>query len=113
METYGKIISVVTFSGVTDPVVLKSKAEDYLREEMYNRLTFECEAVELKSFGPGANDNYDHFKLGQKVKCKSIPHALDSEFPLIKMSIDLDSAVKTVSLGTAPRKKLTEIVKNG
>lgn len=113
VETYGRIIEVVTFSGVNTAEKLKEEAEKYLREEMYNRMTFECTAVELKSYGPGKNANYDHFKLGQKVRCQSKPHALDQMFPLIKMSIELDSAVKSVSLGTAPKQKLTEIVKNG
>lgn len=113
VNTYGAIIAVVTFSGITRAADLKAKAEEYLKEEMYNRLTFECEAVELQKFGPGANDNYDHFKVGQMVKCRSIPHALDQEFPLIKMSIRLDTATKSVTLGTAPRQKLTEIIKNG
>ena len=113
VETFGMIIEVVTFSGVTSASVLKEKAEEYLKEEMYNRMTFECEAVELKKFGPGANDNYDAFRVGQTVHCRSIPHALDKDFPLIKMSVQLDTAVKTISLGTAPRQKLTEIVKNG
>ena len=113
VDVYGRIIEVITFSGVKDAATLKSEAEKYLKEEMYNKLTFECTAVELKSYGPGANDNYDHFKLGQKIHCVSKPHALDEEFPLIKMSIDLDSAVKSITLGTAPRQKLTEIVKNG
>lgn len=113
VNTYGAIIEVVTFSGIFDSAELKDKAEKYLKDEMYDRLTFECEAVELKKFGPGANDNYDHFKVGQLVRCKSRPHALDQFFPLIKMSVQLDTAVKTVTLGTAPRQKLTEIVKNG
>lgn len=113
VNIYGAIIAPVTFSGVTDAEELKRKGEAYLQNETYNRLTFECEAIELKSYGPGANDNYDHFKVGQKVRCRSIPHALDAVFPLIKMSVTLDTAAKTVTLGTAPRKNLTEIVKNG
>ena len=110
VQQYGMIVRAVNFSGVKDVTELYNKGVEYLEEQLLNKMTFECTAVELKSFGPGANDNYDHFKLGQMVRCKSKPHALDAIFPLMKISIDLTSAEKQVTLGTMPHQTLTKIV---
>lgn len=110
IDYYGYIIEAVSFSGVKDADELYEKAVKYLEDKLYNRMTFECTAVELKSYGAGRNDKYDHFKIGQKIKCKSIPHALDEEFPLLKASISLDSAAKEISLGTMPHQSLTKII---
>lgn len=110
IAAYGLIIRAVNFSGVQDAEELHDKAIEYLTEQLLNKMTYECKAVELKSFGAGANDNYDHFKLGQMVRCHSKPHALDKMFPLMKISIDLDSAEKEITLGTMPHQSLTKIV---
>ena len=109
-EIYGRITEVVTFDNVKTPEVLLEKGTEYLQKQLYDRMTFECTAVELKNYGPGANDNYDHFKIGQTVRVRSKPHAIDQEFPLTKLSIRLDTAVKEITLGTLPHKTLTQIV---
>ena len=122
VDQYGLIIKPVQFSGSKKVQDLYVKANKYLMEELYNRLTFEISAIDLKHSPKDGNSNYQAFKLGQKVKCKSLPHGLydineagekvSREFPLLKIEIELDTATKTVSLGTAPRKKMTDLMLN-
>lgn len=85
-----------------------AKGQQYLEDNQWEGLTIECSAAEMHL----SNENYEQFKIGQKIHCFSEPHILDKEFPLMKMSLRLDQASKTITLGTPPRQKLTEIYKD-
>lgn len=104
-STYGRIIEVVDFQGVTDATTLKTRATEWLTNKQFDRLTFEVEAAELHYI----DDTYGPFKVGQTVHVVSTPHLVDKNFPLSKMSVNLNSGVKTITIGTEPRKELTEI----
>ena len=45
------------------------------------------------------------------VHCHSVPHLLDKAFPLLRISISLDSAAKKITLGSQKSQTLTEITK--
>ena len=109
-ENYGNIVEAVQFSGAKTSVKLIAEATRYMTERVYDRMSVECTAVELKRHGQGQNENYDRFRIGQMVKVRSRPHVISAEYPLIKLEIELDTAEKKVTLGTAPRQTLTKIV---
>ena len=72
------------------------------------RLTgIECSTAELHSQNP----NYESFQVGQRVRCRSVPHLVDRYFPLLRMSLRLDTAAKEITLGTASRRTLSRIYK--
>ena len=108
--TYGRIIKVLhydEFDKAEDAEALYNQAMHWLEVEQFDGLTIECSAVDLHA----VNSNYEPFRLGQMITCHSVPHLLDRTFPLTKMSIDLDTAEKVITLGTARPRTLTKIVK--
>ena len=105
---YGRITKAITFSDIEDPAELRAAAVQYLEDSQFERYTLECSAADLHSI----NGNYVAFKLGQTIHCRSTPHLLDKNLPVTKININLDSAVKTITLGLAQRQTLTEIYKD-
>ena len=106
-ETYGRITKAVQFNGVRYPDTLYEDGLEYLASHQFDGLLIECSAAELHSQNP----NYEKFRVGQTVRCHSIPHLMDKNFPLLKMSISLDSAAKKITLGSQKKQTLTEITK--
>ena len=106
-ETYGRITKAVQFNGVRYPDTLYEDGLEYLASHQFDGLLIECSAAELHFQNP----NYEKFRVGQTVRCHSIPHLMDKEFPLLKMSISLDSAAKKITLGSQKKQTLTEITK--
>lgn len=104
---YGRITRCVTFSGVKEPETLYEDALEYLQDKQFDDLVIECSAAEVHS----ENENYEQFRIGQVIHCRSIPHLVDREFPLMKLSIQLDTAAKQITLGSARKQTLTEIQK--
>lgn len=108
VEKFGRITTVVQFD-VSTREKLMEKAEQWLKDQQWDPLTIELDAAELHYINP----DYDSFKVGQIIHCTSTPHLIDRNFPLLKMSLNLDTAKKQITLGTVPRRTLTEIVKSG
>ena len=107
-STYGRITKAVQFSGVKYADTLYANGLDFLSNVQFDDLIIECTAAELHS----QNENYELFRVGQNVRCRSNPHLLDRMFPLVKMSINLDTAAKQITLGTQVRQTLTKITKD-
>ena len=107
VELYGRITAVVEFSEYGVATELLNAAERWLANQQFDLLEIKCDAAELyyldKSYGP--------FKVGQKVLVNSTPHLINKVFPLTSINIDLDSAVKKISVGTQKKRELTEIYK--
>ena len=57
------------------------------------------------------NPNYNQFRVGQTIHCRSVPHLLDRDFPLVSLEIKLDTAAKQITLGTTAKQTLTKIYK--
>ena len=106
-QTYGRITKAVQFNGVRYPDTLYEDGLEYLEDHQFDGLLIECSAAELHSQNP----NYEKFRVGQTVRCRSMPHLMDRNFPLLKMSISLDSAAKKITLGSQKKQTLTEITK--
>lgn len=105
MYEYGRIFHIEQFNDVKDRYDLLEKGRKYLEDAQFNSVTVEVSAVDLHY----ENEVYTKFKLGQLVHCTSEPHLIDKVFPISKISINLNSAVKQITLGTVPRKKLTDL----
>lgn len=108
IEKFGRITTVVQFD-VSTREQLMEKGQQWLRDQQWDPLTIELDAAELHYINP----EYDSFKVGQIIHCTSTPHLIDRNFPLLRMSLNLDTAKKQITLGTVPRRTLTEIVKSG
>lgn len=108
VETYGRITTVVEFD-VTNREQLLEKGQKWLTDQQWDPLTIEVDAAELHYIDP----TYSSFKVGQIIHCTSTPHLIDKNFPLLKLSLDLDSATKKITIGTTPRRTLTQILKGG
>ena len=107
VATFGRITKAVEFNGVYYPETLYEDGLEYLASKQFDDMVIECSAAELHSQNP----NYETFRIGQMVRCHSVPHLLDREFPLIRMSIRLDTAAKKITLGSIKAVKLTEVTK--
>ena len=107
-QTYGRITKAVQFNGVRYPDTLYEDGLEYLQDHQFDGLLIECSAAELHSQNP----NYEKFRVGQTVRCHSVPHLMDRTFPLLKLSISLDSAAKKITLGSTKKQTLTEITKS-
>lgn len=105
-DEYGWIAATQTWSDLHTPEDVKEKGEEWLADKQYDRMIIEVKASELHQL----NENYQQFKVGQSVRIISEPHGLDKDFPLTKIEIELDSAEKTITLGTDKHRTLTEIV---
>lgn len=105
---YGRIVKCVEFPGVTHVDTLYEDGLEYLQSVQFDNMTIECTAAELH----WQNENYESFRIGQKVHTHSVPHLIDKYFNLIKMGISLDTAEKKITLGTMRRPTLTEITRD-
>lgn len=108
VKTYGRVMEVVEFSNCTAPKDLLRKAKKWLQDYQFDPLTIEVNAADLSY----VNKNYQNFKIGQKVHVTSSPNLIDKWFPIVKMSISLDSAIKKITIGTLSKRDLTEIYKD-
>ena len=95
VSVYGRITKAVSFSGVKEPATLYRDGVEFLQNTQFNNLVIECSAAELHSQNP----NFEQFRVGQMIRCHSVPHLVDREFPLMKLSIQLDTAAKQITLG--------------
>ena len=105
---YGRITAVVQFD-VSTREKLMEKGRQWLTDQQWDPLTIEIDAAELHYLNP----DFDSFQIGQIIHCTSTPHLIDKKFPLLKVSLNLDTATKKITLGTVPRRTLTEILKGG
>lgn len=105
VQQFGRIFEVVEFSDAESESDLLAKAQQWLADDLWEGMTVELDAAELSYL----ESTYATFRVGQMVQCTSNPHGLNATYPITKMSIDLDSAVKTVTVGTLEKQKLSEI----
>lgn len=105
-EEFGWIATSQTWSDLHTPQDVYNKAVEWLEDKQYDRMIIEVKASELHQL----NENYEQFKVGQSIHIISEPHGLDKYFPLTKIEINLDSAEKTITLGTDKHRTLTEIL---
>lgn len=106
---YGRITEVISFDGVTEPADLLSLGQAWLEINQFDPLTIDCTAAELHYM----NSTYAPFGVGQTVHVTSTPHFIDRNFPITKMSMELDLGVKRISIGTQAKQQLTDTYSSG
>lgn len=109
IELYGRVLKTENFSDFSDKDNLWTKAHDWLIEKNKDIPTIEINAADLHYIRE-YKDRYNNFKVGMKVLVNSKPHDLDQYLIIYKLSMDLDSGVKKVTIGTPPKKELTDII---
>lgn len=105
VDNFGRIATVVDWNNVTDKDVLYSKAEKYLKDEQYEKMTLEINALDLKYL----TDGDEPIKFQSKLRCVSEPHGMDHTFIVSKMDIDLSNPGNSLyTLGTDVKLSLTQ-----
>lgn len=91
VKTYGRIETVVTWSDVEDQQTLREKAEEYLRDQQFDKMELELSALDLHYLRADA----DGVKLLDQIRVISTPHGLDKLMTVTKLEIPLDSPEQT------------------
>lgn len=101
---YGFIVKTVTWDDVTTPEMLLYKGKKWLTEEQFENMVIEVKAVDLHY----TDEQIEQFKLFDLVPVNSTPHGLNRQFPLSKMTINLNNpSANTFTLGTTVKTSLT------
>ena len=96
----GTILKPVIWDDVTLPENLLVKAEAYLREHRQIVTSLQLSAVDLSYL----DKNIDSYQVGDIIRVKSKPHAVDEDFQLMERSEDwLVPDASTISLGKETR----------
>ena len=105
VTNFGWVCTVVDWDSVTDAETLYSKAAKYLKDEQYEKMTLEIQALDLKYL---ANTN-ESIRFQSKLRCISEPHGMDHTFIVSKMQIDLTNPGNSLyTLGTDVKLSLTQ-----
>lgn len=109
VNSYGRIEKIVNWDSVETAAELLAKANEYMADIQYDRLTIELSALDLHYL----NVNYEAVKLLDKIRVVSDPHGMDRLFPVTKLEIPLDEPQNTkFRLGDEAVMTLTNLIKN-
>lgn len=108
IATYGIITKIVDFDLSRRDKLIEA-GRKWLEDYQWDPLSITVDVAELSYLEPMFNG----FKVGQIVHCTSTPHVIDKNFPILRISLNLDTAKKKITIGTTPPKTLTEIYKTG
>lgn len=109
VERYGWVPVVVHWDDVTLPANLKTKGEEWLRDNQYETMTLELNAVDLSVL----SSKFDTFELGDRVHALAAPYGMDRYFPVQKLDIYLQEPDRNILvLGNVLRKSYTEQSRN-
>lgn len=110
---YGKILKQKTFNGSSDEIATRgdlfNKATDWLNDQNTDETTIECSAADLHYLNEYSD--YGKLRIGQMVTVVDSVHNVNRTLPIFKVSMNLDSGIKQITMGTPPKKELTDIVK--
>lgn len=101
---YGNIWATQTWDGVSNPSILKSKAQEWLQDQQWANLVIEASAIDLGL----TSEDVEQFRVLDMIRVVSEPHGIDRLFMLTKLDIDLDHPGSTqVTLGQEESLPLT------
>ena len=123
LELYGRVVQHKTWNDYSEGNEngLWMKAAEWLKKKNEYIPTIEVDAADLHYIDKYRIDGepiYGVFMLGMEVQVISAPHGLtevdpNEEHPTLiihKLSLELDSGVKKITIGTPPKKELTDIL---
>lgn len=104
IDKYGIITKVVTWDDVTTAEILKTKGENWLKDEQFDNVVIKVKAIDLGNI----SDKKEKFKLLDSIKVISSVHGMDRYFVLSKMTLNLNNPESDVfELGKVDRTSLT------
>ncbi len=103
-DLFGQITGVQIWDDVETPSELLTKGEEYLNDNIALNVTLDVNAVDLNLL----NVAYEKFKIGDRIRVVSAPHAVDNYFTCTAMSIDLQNPEQNQYTLGAEYKTLTE-----
>jgi len=104
VNSFGWIEKVVEWDDVTVVSNLVEKGKKYLQETQFENLVIEAKAIDLGL----TSDEFQKFKLLDKVRVLSEPHGLDKYFLLSRMEIHLNNPEQdTITLGSKQANSLS------
>ncbi len=107
VERYGWVKTVVTWDDVTVPANLKTKGEQWLKDNQYENMVLELTALDLSDL----DSDYEDFELGDMVHASAWPYGMDRTFPVQEMTIYLQEPDRNrMTLGTTIKKTYTSQV---
>lgn len=109
VEVYGRVVGQQSFSDYSSKETLWNKARDWLVDKNTDIPTIEVDAADLH-YIKEYSEFKGNFKVGMNVQVISGPHDMNQSLVIYKLSMDLDTGTKKVTLGTPPKKELTDIV---
>lgn len=110
IKRFGRIVRTVHFDDVTLPENLKAKGKEYLQSLQFETLTLNLEAVDLSLL----DVNIQPLRVGDKIRVKSSIHGLDSYFPLLQRTYNLnDPSLDRIVLGDTRSKTIYDVISNG
>lgn len=97
VEEFGMIVGTEVWDDVTQPAILKSKAQTWLQNIAQNRVTINLSVVDLSA----VDASVEHFTIGQKVVVTSAPHGIQAQtFTVQERNLNLlDPTQNQMSLG--------------
>ena len=105
VNNFGWVCAVVDWNNVTNAETLYSKAAKYLKDEQYEKMTLEIQALDLKYL----SSSNEPIRFQSKLRCISEPHNMDHTFIVSKMQIDLSNPGNSIyTLGTDVKLSLTQ-----
>lgn len=105
VSNFGWVCAVVDWPNVTNADTLYSKAVKYLKDEQYEKMTLEIQALDLKYL----TNSETPIKFQSKLRCISEPHNMDHTFIVSKMQIDLANPANSLyTLGSDVKLTLTQ-----
>lgn len=106
IEKYGRIVRVNTWSHITDPVKLLTKAEEYLAYGIAENSTLSIRAVDMHLL----DGTIDKIHLGGYVNIQAAPHGITRPEICARIDLDMISPENTVYTFGEAKKSLTENV---
>lgn len=104
LEDMGWIVQEVVWDEVSDKTKLKKRAKKWLREEQFDNMVIEINAVDLHYLNPSIKSA----DILTKIRCISKPHGMDREFPITKIEIVLDKPESSkITLGSSKQRSFT------
>ncbi len=111
INKYGRVIAQKSWNELSEVNELWRRAKKWLIEKNTDIPTIEVDAADLHYLSDYEDMGY--FSIGTKVNVISDVHDIHQELMIYKLSMSLDSGVKKITIGTPPKRELTDIVKTG
>lgn len=104
VSNFGYVSKVVDWPDVTTAETLYNKAVKYLKDEQYEKMVLELQALDLKYIS-----DEQPIRFLTKIRCISEPHGMDRTFILSKLDLDLTNPGNSLyTLGTDVNLTLTQ-----